>query len=539
MFLFGVVFFLTPTTSIALCYYLLFLILLQVRILVIPLSEGDARMALHIRFPLQSANASSSTLHEAAADEDDDSDNTDMVFAHGMQELIVNNIKLCGIDSITKIFVSKEKVPHYDPVTGSLVKSDDTEVRYLETEGSNLRAVMTYPEVNASLCYSNFTPEIFDVLGIEAARAALLKEMRSVIEADGSYISYRHLAMLVDVMTFRGGLMSITRNGFNRIETGPLMRSSFEQSVEILFVAAAFAETDYLRGVSERITMGQLANLGTGCFDVLLDRERIRDAVDMKVFENNVFAASGNAAAAGAGVEASAWAYSPQRNDNDFDADRGFGDMSFSPAYISAGATPGYGLGGPMSPSYSATSPSYRPGGVGSARAHSSSYSPTSPSYSPTSPSYSPTSPSYSPTSPSYSPTSPSYSPTSPSYSPTSPSYSPTSPSYSPTSPSYSPTSPSYSPTSPSYSPTSPSYSPTSPSYSPTSPSYSPTSPSYSPTSPSYSPTSPSYSPTSPSYSPTSPSYSPAGAGAQGQGQQPPGGSPSYSPTSPSYDPAQ
>lgn len=36
----------------------------------------------------------------------------------------------------------------------------------------------------------------------------------------GSYVNYRHLAILVDVMTFRGHIMSITRHGINRVETG-------------------------------------------------------------------------------------------------------------------------------------------------------------------------------------------------------------------------------------------------------------------------------------------------------------------------------
>lgn len=66
---------------------------------------------------------------------------------------------------------------------------------------------------------------------MEACRAALLNEVRAVISFDGSYVNYRHLAMLCDIMTFRGHLMSITRHGINRQETGPLMRCSFEETV--------------------------------------------------------------------------------------------------------------------------------------------------------------------------------------------------------------------------------------------------------------------------------------------------------------------
>ncbi len=46
--------------------------------------------------------------------------------------------------------------------------------------------VLSHPEVDATRTVSNHLVEIIDVLGIEAARLALLKEMRSVIEFDGS-----------------------------------------------------------------------------------------------------------------------------------------------------------------------------------------------------------------------------------------------------------------------------------------------------------------------------------------------------------------
>ena len=436
-------------------------------------------------------------------------------FLKSIQQSILEQITLRGVNKITKVFMREEKVKEFLP-DGSYQEKRKRFI--LDTEGVNLLEVLAVDEVDSVNTVSNDIIEIFSVLGIEAARASILNELRAVISFGGSYVNYRHLAMLVDIMTYRGYLMSITRHGINRVDTGPLMRCSFEETVEILYDAAVFAESDHLLGVTENIMLGQLIPGGTGAFDLLLNTDMLKkyaaEVNDMPTV-SDLWNQDGGATTPS--MDFGAHAMSPQMHGFEtpmgmFSPDHDGFDQSHGAGGFGGGDNPSYS---PTSPSYSPTSPSYSP--------TSPSYSPTSPSYSPTSPSYSPTSPSYSPTSPSYSPTSPSYSPTSPSYSPTSPSYSPTSPSYSPTSPSYSPTSPSYSPTSPSYSPTSPSYSPTSPSYSPTSPSYSPTSPSYSPTSPSYSPTSPSYSPTSPSYSPTSPSYSPT--------------SPSYSPTSPSYSP--
>ncbi|KAJ2393512.1 DNA-directed RNA polymerase II core subunit rpo21, partial [Coemansia sp. RSA 2603] len=447
-------------------------------------------------------------------------------FLKSIETEMLNKVVLRGIEGIKRTYMSEE--------SKNVIEADGKygirKEWIIDTDGINLRDVLWQDSVDAKRSYSNHPIEILDVLGIEAARGAILRETRVVIEQGGSsYVNYRHLALLVDVMTSRGVLTAITRHGINRTETGALMRCTFEETVEILMDAASIGSVDDCRGVAENILLGQLAPLGTGSFDVMLDEEMLSHAVIDPRAQGFELANApvGGATYMFAATPGASGSMSPQMTPYDTRSPDYFGGSNpgspinamFSPIVDSGGATsPGWNGASPYSPAspaYSPTSPTYN--------ASSPSYSPTSPQYSPTSPSYSPTSPSYSPTSPRYGQTSPSYSPTSPSYSPTSPSYSPTSPRYSPTSPSYSPTSPSYSPTSPSYSPTSPSYSPTSPSYSPTSPSYSPTSPSYSPTSPSYSPTSPSYSPTSPSYSPTSPSYSPT--------------SPSYSPTSPSYSP--
>merc|ERR1711865_1062328 len=113
--------------------------------------------------------------------------------------------------------------------------------------------------------------EILNVLGIEGVRKALLFHVRMVISFDGSYVNYRHLGTLCDVMTQRGHLMAITRHGVNRTNLGPLMKCSFEETVEILMDAAIYAETDYMRAVSENCLMGQTAPIGTGVFDLYMD----------------------------------------------------------------------------------------------------------------------------------------------------------------------------------------------------------------------------------------------------------------------------
>ncbi|CAD6501492.1 BgTH12-01744 [Blumeria graminis f. sp. triticale] len=475
---------------------------------------------------------------------DDDEIEEDIMLKR-LEAHILDTLTLRGVPGIERAFLNKETKLITTPEGGLLASKTDDRCQewYLDTSGTALAQVLTVPGVDTTRTYSNHFIQIFEVFGIEATRSALMRELTQVLAFDGSYVNHRHLALLVDVMTSRGHLMAITRHGINRADTGALMRCSFEETVEILLEAAAVGELDDCRGISENVMLGQLAPMGTGELDVLLDPKMLETVI----FDNGRMGLMPGLAVKGAdGGAATPYDSGSPLNEGGYLGTPDYG-ASFSPIQSGGSATPsGFATEYSSSGYASATSPygARSPGGLG--------YSPQSPFSSQQSPGFSPSSPNpYSPTSPAMGMTSPGYissprfSPVSPAFTPASPAYSPTSPSFvSPTSPSYSPTSPSYSPTSPSYSPTSPNYSPTSPNLhvSPSSPSYSPTSPSYSPTSPNYSPSSPNFtsnkatagtglSPTSPVYSPSSPNWSPTSP-ATGNVT-----SPRYSPTSPSYSP--
>ena len=488
--------------------------------------------------------------------EDEDDVEHDMLLKR-LESHMLDTLTLRGVPGVKKAYLTEE-TRVFKTADGSLkkVKDDPSSSEWLlDTEGTALAQVLSVPGIDPTRVYTNSFLEVFDVLGIEAARASLMRELTAVLSFDGSYVNQRHMSLLVDVMTARGYLVPITRHGINKADTGALMRCSFEETVEILLEAAACGELDDCRGISENVMLGQLAPLGTGEMDVFLDQKML----DTVISDNARLGFMNIGVKGSAMVDGAATPYdtgSPLQEGGylhtpDYNA-------AFSPTVNSGSESPG-GFTDYQPPSYgggfAGTSPytSRSPGGYSPSSPFSSGISPSSPGFSPSSPGYSPTSPGMSVTSPRGFATSPGFSPASPAYTPTSPGYSPTSPAYgqtgiSPTSPSYSPTSPNYSPTSPnSYSPTSPNYSPTSPAgFSPTSPVYSPTSPQFgggkkhsptSPTSPNYSPTSPMYSPTSPvgSYSPTSPQFngSPTSPGAAPYSAA----SPKWSPTSPQYSP--
>ena len=168
----------------------------------------------------------------------------DDVFVAKIENDMLLEMALQGIPHINKVFIKKVKSTKYDD--NERFKSEKEFM--LDAEGVNLLAVMCHEEVDARRTTSNHLVEIIEVLEIEAVRRVLLHELRAVISFDGSYVNYRHLAILCDTMTYLGHLMAITRHGIRRIDTGPLMRCSFEETVDILLDAAAYAETDYLRG---------------------------------------------------------------------------------------------------------------------------------------------------------------------------------------------------------------------------------------------------------------------------------------------------
>ena len=173
-----------------------------------------------------------------------------------LKNRIIYDIEIKGIKDVTKLYV----------------KNNNS----LETDGSNLKDLLMIKEyIDIHKCFSNDIIEVYETFGIEAARTVLLNEIRNVIQFDGSYVNVRHLELLVDTMTYRGGLMSITRHGINRNDTGPLMKCSFEETVNVLINAAVNSQIDHLRGVTETIMLGKTSKIGTGFVDILLDVDKL------------------------------------------------------------------------------------------------------------------------------------------------------------------------------------------------------------------------------------------------------------------------
>lgn len=195
-------------------------------------------------------------------------DQSDQIYIlKNFQDQLLDGIVLRGIKNIDKVILRKVK-DNLIEKGGAFTKQD---VWVLDTIGSNLLQVLGLDYIDSRRTISNDIIEIFNVLGMEAARQCIYNELAEVLEFDGSYVNAHHMALLCDRMTFSGKLISIFRHGINNDDIGPIAKASFEETPEMFLKAARHAELDTLRGISANVMCGQEGLFGTAAFQVVLD----------------------------------------------------------------------------------------------------------------------------------------------------------------------------------------------------------------------------------------------------------------------------
>jgi DNA-directed RNA polymerase II subunit RPB1 len=199
-------------------------------------------------------------------------DQSDQIYIlKNFQDNMLNNVVLRGIKGLSRVLLRK--------ITDSLIKVDSTytkkETWVLDTTGTNLLTALSLDYIDVTRTISNDIQEIYNVLGIEAARVAIYNELSEVLEFDNTYINYHHLIMLADRMTASASMVSIFRHGINNDDIGPIAKASFEETPEMFLKAARHAELDEMRGVSANVMCGQEGFFGTSSFKVLLDMNKM------------------------------------------------------------------------------------------------------------------------------------------------------------------------------------------------------------------------------------------------------------------------
>lgn len=229
------------------------------QIAVLSNTDNDKYPVVHIRFNVKDA--------------DKDKDRFDLSTIDNFIDHIVDTFKLKGINGITDIpAIQEERALSFNSTTGDVEKNTQYVVY---TSGVNLQEIRYLNGVDLTKTISNHIIEMYQTFGIEVARAVLLREIANSYEKAGGEVNYQHVSMIVDQMTATGQINSIDRHGMNKSGNDPLSRASFEKTVEQLLIAAVYAETDHMRGVSSRIMAGAVVEGGTGYCQLELDTDMI------------------------------------------------------------------------------------------------------------------------------------------------------------------------------------------------------------------------------------------------------------------------
>lgn len=114
--------------------------------------------------------------------------------------------------------------------------------------------------------YLSEPPLVAEQLGIEAARAVLVREISDYMGG----VDFRHLELLADAMTYTGSVVGTTRAGMrHRDQSAVLGRACFETAPQILAQAAMSHMVDPLQSASSRLALGRVPRLGAHGFDIV------------------------------------------------------------------------------------------------------------------------------------------------------------------------------------------------------------------------------------------------------------------------------
>ena len=188
------------------------------------------------------------------------SENVKEIYLEEVVHPILNNIIICGVPGIKEIYFNSN-------------------FENFETNGSNLPELFALPFVDSTQTISNNVWNIYNTLGIEAARQCLMEEMMNILKG----INKCHVQLLVEKMTHSGTISSVSRYSMRTEKCGPLGKASFEETMDNCLLAGVYGQDEKTTGISASIICGKVAKIGTGLCDLKINIAGLQKIVKDKV----------------------------------------------------------------------------------------------------------------------------------------------------------------------------------------------------------------------------------------------------------------
>lgn len=204
-------------------------------------------------------------------------------------EKIIQLYKLCNYDIIeqidNKMIVSKENLETETIMDiNKLIQEEEkllnNETRgdiknaslliYAKTIGNNLIELLDKKGIDKQRTTCNNMHIVNKVLGIEATRRIIIKELYNIIKQTGD-VNPMNILIIAEFITSRGEPFGINYTGISRQPGGHLSLATIKQAKEVFAKNALHSKKEDIRNVSASITVGQRMSIGSGMFDIAQD----------------------------------------------------------------------------------------------------------------------------------------------------------------------------------------------------------------------------------------------------------------------------
>lgn len=179
------------------------------------------------------------------------------------------------------IFVYSEEGKPWDVIKKTLADKNTasaiinaSQYYFIEIQGGKYVDILSLDDVRPELTVSNNIHDIYEVLGVEAARKFYIREFYNLFVLQDLYVFAGHLELMADFVTNMGVLSAINTSGIGRQAIGSLAKATYRKPMEILYRAGSAGEVNDIRAVSASVLLGQRPRIGTGYIDLLPDKKR-------------------------------------------------------------------------------------------------------------------------------------------------------------------------------------------------------------------------------------------------------------------------
>jgi DNA-directed RNA polymerase subunit A" len=179
-----------------------------------------------------------------------------------------NKICFDNVKSYSEFRILKQKLfdMHIKGVKGAketIILNKDGEW-IIQVKGGSFKKIISLDGVDSTRTVTTDIEEIKSVLGVEAARETLIREVRKTLEEQGVEVDPRYIGVAADVMCVNGEVEAMSRYGIMKHKKSVLNRLNFEETIKVLFDSAILNRKDELNTPIANLMVNQVAPTGTG-----------------------------------------------------------------------------------------------------------------------------------------------------------------------------------------------------------------------------------------------------------------------------------